>query len=270
MSTQLSPDLGGPDAPAPPTDRGDSTKDARRGRGMLWFVLGAVAALAVVIAVVIVRDDGSTTTTTTPSTVTTAPPSTTSVTSTPTSTVPADLSTAVFPTAQSGVTFTDPVAAARAFATFLGFTDPVVGNFLAGDNRSGEIEVRPNATGPVTTVLVRQLDSVGHWYVLGSVTDNIQVTAPDALTTVTSPVPLAGTSTAFEANVSVQLYADGVAAPLADTFVMGGSMGQMAPFTGTLEFPATTASDGSLVFFTRSMQDGGTYEASVMRVHFGN
>jgi hypothetical protein len=48
--------------------------------------------------------------------------------------------------------------------------------------------------------------------------------------------------------------------------VMGGSNGQMGPFTGTLLFPPPAAPYGSLVLSTQSMEDGGTWEASVIRL----
>ena len=101
--------------------------------------------------------DGSTTTAPAASTTTTAAeddeadgPSTTAA--------PAE-QMSVWPLADSSVTYDDPIDAATEFATELvGFTDPVVGEFQQGDSRSGEVEVRPSADGPVTTVMVRQLD----------------------------------------------------------------------------------------------------------------
>jgi nucleoid-associated protein YgaU len=70
-------------------------------------------------------------------------------------------------------------AAATGFATELvGFTDPVVGEFQQGDARSGEVEVRAAADGPVTTVLVRQVGSDDTWSVLGAATAQIVPTTP--------------------------------------------------------------------------------------------
>ena len=142
----------------------------------------------------------------------------------------------------------------------------MVGEFRAGDSRSGEVPVRPNATGPETTVLVRQLGSDGTWWVLGSSTANIQVASPAALATISSPVALHGTSTAFEATVDVEVRADGVAQPVGKGFVMGGANGQMGPFDGSLTFTAPAATGGAVVFSTLSAETGHVAEATVIRV----
>jgi hypothetical protein len=106
-------------------------------------------------------------TTTLPTTATTVP------------TTPVDRSTVVWPFAGSSVRHTDPVEAARAFATtYLRFDAPVVGAFQRGDTRSGEVDVRPTRTGPVTTVIVRQMTADDTWFVLGAATANIEFHEP--------------------------------------------------------------------------------------------
>ena len=216
-------------------------------------------------------DDGgksATSTTRRPTTTATAAPPTTA---TPTTAVESTAE-AVWPWASSSTRYPDPLAAARGFATDLvGFTDPVVGEYRAGDSRSGEVDVRAKATSAPTTVLVRQIN--GSWWVLGSTTADIQVTQPAAGASISSPVTMAGTSTAFEATVNVHLVADGAAGtpatPLASTFVMGGSMGDLLPFAGSLEFASPGAgTSGSLVFLTFSSEDGRVLIATTHRVHF--
>jgi hypothetical protein len=241
-------------------------------RRWLLIGLGVASLVALLVALLIDRssdDDeetvGSTTTETTAASTTTEPETTTSTTTT----VVLDTSTAVWPTVASGITYDDPVAAARGFAVdFVGFDDPVVGEFQQGDSRSGEVEVRPTADGPVTTVLVRQLSGSEQWWVLGAATANIVVTEPETGAAIASPVRLQGTSTAFEANVAVALYEDDTASPIGTGFVMGGSMGELGPFDGSLEFAAPSSSHGALVFTTSSMEDGSIWEASVLRVAF--
>jgi hypothetical protein len=84
----------------------------------------------------------------------------------------------VIPDGSSEVRYDDPVEAARSFAVdFVGVTGPVVGEFMQGDARSGEVEVRPMANGP-TTAFVAQLGSDGTWWVVGSATANIVIDAP--------------------------------------------------------------------------------------------
>ena len=179
-----------------------------------------------------------------------------------------DLATAVWPRVGSDDRFTDPAAVARSYAIdFLGMPDPAVGEYQGGDSRSGEITIRSRDGGPTTTVLVRQLVSDA-WWVIGSSTPNIELTSPSVLDPVSSPVRLVGRSTAFEAQVNVRIYADGRDEPLADTYFMGGANGEMGPFDASVAFPATTASNGTIVLFTISARDGTTSEASTLRVRF--
>lgn len=212
----------------------------------------AVVALGVAGLVVATRDDGE-------------PSPTTS--STPTTTAPVDTTTAVYPSADAAVHFDDPVDAARSFAVdYVGFVDPVLGEYQAGDSQSGEVEVRPSASGPVTTVLVRRLGTA--WFVLGAATSNIELHEPSALGPISSPVRLRGVSAAFEANVSVEIRADGARRPIGEGYVMGGSMGEMGAFDGTVSFAEPSAPMGAIVLLTRSMEDGHVWEASVVRVGF--
>lgn len=213
----------------------------------------------------------STTTTEEPSTTTSSPDSgstSTTATAGSSTTAPAeDTSTAVFPAPGSTTRYTDPVDVARAFATdYVGFEDPMVSPYQAGDSRSGEVPVRPDPQGPVTTVFVRQLGD--SWFVLGAATDSIVVTEPTALATVASPVAVAGQSTAFEANVQVQVRQDGSTEPLGSGYVMGGSMGDMGPFTGSIEIVTPTAKAGAVMLWTSSMENGEVWEAAVVRVRF--
>jgi Immunoglobulin-like domain of bacterial spore germination len=246
-----------------PPERPDGHGAGRKRRVRITIAIGVVAALvAAGIVILVTRDDGT-------STKVSSPPATTATTAPVHTSVPVqtDTSTAVWPAASSTTRYTTPVDAATGFATdFVGFVDPVVGEFRAGDSRSGEVPVKPNATGPETTVLVRQLGNDGSWWVLGSSTPNIQVTSPAALANISSPVALHGTSTAFEATVDVEIRADGAAQPVGKGFVMGGANGQMGPFDGSLAFTAPAATGGAVVFSTHSAETGHVAEATVMRV----
>lgn len=202
----------------------------------------------------------STTAVSVPSTPTVPPPSV------PTTEQP---DTAVWPFASGPVRYDDPVSAATGFATtFLGFVDPIVGTFQEGDSRSGEVAVQASDPGPVTTVLVRRLGADDSWWVLGATTPNIQIEAPDALATVTSPVTVSGQSTAFEATINLEVRADDDLTPLVEGHTMGGSMGEMGPFTTDLTFTAPPVSGGAIVVKTISARDGNIAEAAVLRIHF--
>ena len=203
---------------------------------------------------------------------TTADTSTTSSTTTTTTTttpVPADTNDVVWPPADGSISYDDPVQAATGFAVDLvGFTDPVVGEFRQGDNRSGEVEVRPTDDGPVTLVLVRQVGSDDTWSVLGATTASIVPDTPAPGETVASPVRVAGTSTAFEGTVQVHVVARRAGDPLGAGFVTGGSMGEMGPFEGEVDFGAADTADGAVIWFTQSMEDGRIWDAAVVPVTF--
>jgi hypothetical protein len=186
-----------------------------------------------------------------------------------TSTPPLATESAVWPFASSSVRYTDPVRAATGFATtYLGFTHPIAGTYMAGDSRSGEVPIRAHARGPVTTVIVRKLAPDDTWFVLGATTPNLQLQVPGWNTAISSPVSLSGQSTAFEATVNVEIRQDDSLKPLANDTVMGGSNGQMGPFSKAVPFAKPTARSGAIVLKTLSAMDGSVNEAAVLRIRF--
>lgn len=181
---------------------------------------------------------------------------------------PVGAATAVWPDAAGGIRYTDPVAAAAGFARELvGFRDPVLGPYLPGDGRSGEVEVRPRADGPVTTVFVRILED-GTWWVLGSASGDLLLDVPGAGDLVGSPVALQGRAVAFEGHVDVRIVEDGGTAPLAvGVATAGGDV--LRPFTVTVALDrAPVAARGAVVLSTASGEDGRVWQASVVRVRF--
>jgi hypothetical protein len=256
--------------------------------------LAIVVLVAVVAAVVLLvggdddDDDSATTTeatieTTTPTDTTpaTEPPETTPATEPPATPAPTEppvtepppgegTALAVWPAAGTAEGFADPVEAATSFATeFLGFSDPVVGEFMAGDSRSGEIELRAGEVGPVTLVLLRQLGDDDSWWVLGSEAENIEVETPEAGAVIQSPLVLEGSALAFEGTVDVELRADGLVEPIATGFVTGSGPPEAGPFEGSIEFDDPAVEAGVLVLISRSSEDGSVLEASTRRVFFG-
>ncbi len=199
------------------------------------------------------------------SSTTTAPATTAPPTAAPTTAPATD--TAVWPFVSSTTRYHDPVAAASGFAvTYLGFVAPVIGAFVQGDSRSGEVPIRATTTGPVTTIIVRQLGSDGTWWVLGASTPNLQLQSPVTSASISSPVTLSGRSTAFEATVNVEIRQDGTTTPLATDYVMGGSNGEMGPFSKPVTFGSPSTSSGAIVLKTMSSESGNILEASVIRV----
>jgi hypothetical protein len=243
--------------------RPDNRKRLLIGLGAAVLVIGIVLA-----AVVFTNDDdpvtADDTTTTTSSTTTSSTTSSSTTTTTVFQGVDPDVP--VFPDPTTSQRFDDPAAAARAFAVFAGFSDPVVGEFQQGDARSGEIELRAFAEGAPSVVLLRQLEDDA-WYVIGVTTDSIRLTTPQIGDTLTSPQPLEGQAYAFEGTVQVRLYADGVQEPIGETFVTGRGDGVLGDFAGELEFTNDSgATHGVLVLYSESGEDGSTVEVSAIRV----
>lgn len=258
--------------------RAGKPPDHRRRR---MLVISSLVALIVgigVATIVAVGDDddserGATSTTsrrqgsvTSTDRTTTSAPSSTSTTPT---TGPFDGSNpAVWPKDAAGSN--DPVAVARAFATeYLGIESPNVGPYAGGDARSGEVEVRARTGGPATTIMVRRYGPEGDatYSVVAAASPNIELSSPQALTSIASPVQLAGRSEAFEGTVQVEVREDGNPTPLAKTFVTGGAM-EMGPFSESVTFNTPQAPFGAIVLYTTSSEDGSIQEATVIRVAF--
>ena len=193
-------------------------------------------------------------------------PSSTSTTASTSTTSPEPASwTAVWPTTASHTRYGMPEAAALGFATsYLHMVNPVIGQFQQGDARSGEVPVQPSTTGPITTVLVRELGTDNSWWVLGAGTAAINLTAPTWNASITSPVALKGTSMAFEGTVQTQVRDDNNA-PLGKGYVTGGNT-SMGPFSGSLAFAKATTKYGAVVLYTTSAENGAVMEAMVVRV----
>lgn len=93
---------------------------------------------------------------------------------------------------------------------------PVLGEFQSGDTRSGEVEARPSANGPITVILVRQLDADDSWFVIGAISAEIVLDQPQTLATIQSPVIVAGEVEAgLDGTLAVELRVHGQAQPLA-------------------------------------------------------
>lgn len=212
---------------------------------------------------------GSSTTTTASST-TTQPTSLTTQSTTSTTESPGIYESAVWPWPNSSIRYTDPVDAARGFAEdFVGFTDPIIGEFMEGDSRSGEVAIQPVADGPITVVFVRQLDSDNTWWVLGTETANITIDQPSTLSTIDSPLAVTGIALAFEGDVNVVLRADGSLQPLVEDLVTGGR-DEPRPFEGTFEWTNPGEGAGALIVLSAGGEDGRIWEAAVVRVLFAS
>jgi hypothetical protein len=210
---------------------------------------------------------------TTPTPETTEPAATTEVPTTEPSTTtapaPEEVRTAMWPWFETALRYTDPVEAAVGFASdYLGFVDPIASEYMAGDSRSGEVEIRSFDTGPATVVFVRQLTDDDSWWILGAASENITVDEPEALADVASPLTVSGTALAFEGTVDVQLRADGNGEPIFEGFVTGSGGPEPGPYSETFEFASPGDTAGALVMLSLSAEDGSTLEASALRIFY--
>jgi len=202
---------------------------------------------------------------TTSTSTTTSEPSTTML---PPTTVPDEVSPVVWPRHDSNARYADPVAAARTFAVeFIGFDPVVVGEFLAGDSRSGDVEIRSRPNGSPTVVHVRQVDG-DDWAVIGASNANITIAQPVALAEIESPMVLTGTASAFEGTVQVRLYSDGSDEPVVAGFVTGSGGPEAGPFADVFEWNAATAEGATLLLFSTSPEDDSIVDATTLRLRF--
>lgn len=255
----------------------ETQRDTNRNR--LLIGLGSAAAvLAVLVAVIAVTDDDDDdqevdvagTTTTMESTTTSEETTTTAEETTSTFAPTVDPANAIWPRVHTSQRFESPVAAVQSFAVdFLGFTDPVLGEYQAGDLRSGEVPIRPLADGPVTTVLVRQLED-DTWFVIAADTEDITISEPAPGADIDCPVRVAGTALAFEGTVDVTVHADFVEEPIGRGFVTGSGSPPAGPYEDDIDCDLGQLDDGVhygvLVLSTTGGEDGRLWTAEVIRI----
>ncbi|MEI8051038.1 MAG: Gmad2 immunoglobulin-like domain-containing protein [Actinomycetes bacterium] len=182
---------------------------------------------------------------------------------------PSAYSSAVWPIESGPLRYATPEQAAQGFATdYLKISNPVIDSFQQGDSRSGEVPIRPTSTGPVTTVMVRQLGSASSWWVVGAGTDAIQLSEPKWGASISSPVALVGAAGVFEGTVQTQIRQSDDGATVLGAGIVTGGMA-MTPFSGVLTFSKPSTQRGAVVLFTLSPKDGSVLEASVTQITFG-
>jgi hypothetical protein len=172
------------------------------------------------------------------------------------------------PGGESG--FDTPEEAARSFAVDLvGYREPLFGDFRAGDGRSGEIEVRPASTGPITTVLLRQVGSDDSWSVIGAVSDDIVVDRPVAGASVSGELQLDGRALAFEGQVDVVLLLHGEDEPAVEGFVTGRGDGVLGEFSKRFPLPGGASGPGVLLLIAPSAEDGSAWAVTALPIQVG-
>ncbi len=199
------------------------------------------------------------TTTTQPAPTTTSELATTTTEPAATTTQPASTTTsepavpqqqAIWPAAD--VVFATPEAAAADFVAKVFGDGPVLGEFQAGDSRSGEIEVFASVDGaPIgqarSMLLLRRLGPSAGWFILAAENEFATITVPDSMSSVPAgPLTVEGVGRGFEATIVVSAFVAGRADTEFDREVtMAGNFGEALPYSVSLDL--TAASPGDVV-----------------------
>lgn len=245
-------------------------------------VLGLVAVALAIALIVAANDDDTevssvetTTTVTEPTTEGTATTSAAESTTTAAPTTAAggavsdeEGATIAWPAPDGGAAYGDPVVLTTDFAEqILGFEDPVVGPYQAGDSRSGEVEVRPLDDGPVTTVGVRRM-SDDQLYVLFAATSEVELLLPTPGSAIDHPLQVEGWGRAFEGQVRVAVFDRATSDELGHAFFTASGEGELGPFDGHLEWDNPGGGWGLAVAAVSGGDATTTWAASAVPVGF--
>lgn len=268
-----------PSPPEPPDHRRRLTTGL-----LVALAVAAVAIVGLVVALVIAAGDddddadvtAQSTTTSVAEEPSTTEGSTTPATSTTTaSTAPAggagvvtdaEAASIVFPDPATGG-YVDPGELAADFADLLGFSDALVGEYQAGDARSGEVELRPLADGPVTTVGVRRM-SDDHHYVVFAATSEVELTAPTAGSAIDHPLLVEGRGRGFEGQIRISVFGRETGDELGAGFVTAGGVGELEPFVGEIPWDNPGGGWGLVVASVIGGPESTTWAATALPVGF--
>lgn len=149
------------------------------------------------------------------------------------------------------VVFTSPQAAAEDFIVQVLGVPPLIGEFMAGDSRSGEIAIFSPGDPPSLRglLLLRQLGPSNGWFIIGTINDKALITNPETGRQVTAgPISVEGLAEGFEATVIIEAFIAGRAEPVLDREVtMAGNFGETGPFGVTLDLSAAAPGDTVLI-----------------------
>lgn len=138
-------------------------------------------------------------------------------------------------------------AAANAMRKLLDMS-VTLGPYMAGDSRSGEIEVLFGESNHMTVrslVLMRQLGSEDRWAVLAAVAPGIRIDTPDFESPVIAGlVTVSGIARGFEGTVTVTALRKGDPMEILDQAITtGGSLGDPEPFDTLIDLSAARAGE---------------------------
>ncbi|MDA3001574.1 MAG: hypothetical protein O3C62_07830 [Actinomycetota bacterium] len=141
-----------------------------------------------------------------------------------------------------------PESAATAAVRDLIGVDPVLSDFMAGDSRSGEIEVlSPDGTVPTvrSLLLMRQLGPADQWSVIGAINPAITIDAPQSRSVRPPGILLvSGSARGFEGLVVVTAHRLGNRPELIDqAMTQAGSLDESRAFRVALDLGQTHTGD---------------------------
>ena len=189
----------------------------------------------------------TTTSTTSPTATTMASTSTTTtVAATTTSEVVSDLQPAIWPAAD--VVFATPQEAAADFVANVLHVAPLLGEYVGGDARSGELEVfSPGETTPGSRSLLflRMLGPSDGWFVIGAANPNVTISTPEANARVAAELlTVEGVGRGFESTVVVTAFLAGHSDIVFDqVMTAGGAWETPLPYTVTIDLTGASPGD---------------------------
>jgi hypothetical protein len=195
------------------------------------------------------------------------PSESTSATATPATTTPATTATAsssstswsvelaqsdqpaIWPAPE--VVIATPEEAAASFVTEVLGVDPVLGDFLAGDARSGEISVF--SPGEVEgadllergVLMLRMIGPDDGWFVIAAASPGITIETPQALDRVSAgPTVVSGEGRGFESTIVATAFRSGDVDDVLDQVIgRGGPFAAVEPFDVTLDLSGGSPDD---------------------------
>lgn len=182
---------------------------------------------------------------------TTVAPTTVAPTTTPPTTVPVvEPVVAVWPAAE--VVFDTPEEAASDFIEQVFGVEPLIGEFMQGDGRSGEIEVLsplddddPATTRPTGVILfMRQLGADDGWFVLSATSEGVTIDVPEFADAVDAgDLTVDGLGRGFEGTVVVRALVPADPPNVLDFEITATDWTTPVPYTATLDLSAASPGD---------------------------
>jgi hypothetical protein len=156
---------------------------------------------------------------------------------------------AIWPAADT--VFSTPEEAAASFVSDVLGVEPLLGDFAAGDSRSGEIKVFSPGDAPAADLVergllgVRMIGPSDGWFIIGAASAGVMIESPQTLDRVIAgPSAVTGRARGFEGTVVVTAFRAGAADDVLDKVITsGGPFDTLEPFSVMLDLSAGEPGD---------------------------